>query len=177
MDELEADFNNTGTATPPAPESATATNGNGATETVAANNTNGNGAAAVEDDGFTQARGGRSRGSRAMRGGFRGNFRGGERGGFRGGFRGGERGDFRGGRGMFFSCLSWFFSFFFSLHAFSAFFLCDVTFSDLEILFDVGFRGRGSFQNGDGGNWRGNPGQDGEYRGRGRGRGRGEGKT
>ena len=51
-----------------------------------------------EDDGFTQARGGRGRGGRGFRGGERGRggFRGGERGGFRGG-RGGERGGFRGG--------------------------------------------------------------------------------
>ncbi|KAH9083766.1 hypothetical protein EDB83DRAFT_43884 [Lactarius deliciosus] len=59
----------------------------------------------VEDDGFTQARGGRgrSRGDRGSRGGFRGErgSRGGERGGFRGRgngeWRGDERG--RGGRG------------------------------------------------------------------------------
>ncbi|KAH9045101.1 hypothetical protein EDB84DRAFT_1674410 [Lactarius hengduanensis] len=62
----------------------------------------------VEDDGFTQARGGRGRSrgdrvpSRGGRGGDRGGYRGGDRGGFRGGFRGergsrgGERGGFRG---------------------------------------------------------------------------------
>jgi len=73
--------------------------------------------AAEEDDGFTQARGGRGGrgrgqrngergGYRGFRGGDRGGFRGGDRGGFRGvdrgsrgGFRGGERGGFRGGRG------------------------------------------------------------------------------
>ncbi|KAL0956683.1 hypothetical protein HGRIS_002811 [Hohenbuehelia grisea] len=66
-----------------------------------------------EDDGFTQARGGRGRGRgfrgehrgehRGFRGGFRGEHRGGFRGGDRGGYRGhrggGERGGFRGGRG------------------------------------------------------------------------------
>ncbi|KAG6875034.1 hypothetical protein C0992_005482 [Termitomyces sp. T32_za158] len=65
-----------------------------------------------EDDGFTQARGGRGNrgrghrdGERGGHRGFRGGFRGGDRGGFRGdrghrgGFRGGDRGGFRGGRG------------------------------------------------------------------------------
>ncbi|KAF8070001.1 hypothetical protein FPV67DRAFT_1485758 [Lyophyllum atratum] len=102
--------------------------------------------ATVEDDGFTQARGGRGgrgRGHRdGERGGFRGGFRGGERGGFRGGehggFRGGDRGGYRGGdRGR------------------------------------GGFRGgerggeRGGFRGGRG-DWRGG---EGEFRGRGRGRG------
>ncbi|KAH9176654.1 hypothetical protein EDB89DRAFT_1939183 [Lactarius sanguifluus] len=63
--------------------------------------TPGNGNSPVDDDGFTQARGGRGRSrgdrgfSRGGRGGDRGGYRGGDRGGFRGGFRG-ERG-FRGG--------------------------------------------------------------------------------
>ncbi|KAF9462273.1 hypothetical protein BDZ94DRAFT_1290334 [Collybia nuda] len=67
-----------------------------------------------DDDGFTQARGGRGRGRGGFRGndrgGFRGNYRGGDRGGYRGdrggfrggyrgGDRGGDRGGFRGGRG------------------------------------------------------------------------------
>ncbi|KAH9057325.1 hypothetical protein EDB87DRAFT_1631967 [Lactarius vividus] len=70
--------------------------------------TPGNGNSPVDDDGFTQARGGRGRSrgdrgsSRGGRGGDRGGYRGGDRGGFRGGFRGergsrgGERGGFRG---------------------------------------------------------------------------------
>ncbi|KAH8995606.1 hypothetical protein EDB92DRAFT_1845000 [Lactarius akahatsu] len=61
----------------------------------------------VDDDGFTQARGGRGRSrgdrgsSRGGRGGDRGGYRGGDRGGFRGGFRGerGSRGGERGFRG------------------------------------------------------------------------------
>lgn len=70
---------------------------------------NGDNHTAPEDEGFTQARGGRGRrGGDERRGGFRGGrggFRGGERGGFRGGdrggFRGGDRGAFRGGdRGL-----------------------------------------------------------------------------
>jgi len=50
----------------------------------------------ADDDGFTQARGGRARqrGDRGYRGG-----RGGDRGGFRGGFRGGHRGERGGSRG------------------------------------------------------------------------------
>ncbi|KAF9268648.1 hypothetical protein L218DRAFT_1048167 [Marasmius fiardii PR-910] len=71
----------------------------------------------ADDDGFTQARGGRGRG-RGFRGGERGGFRGGSRGGDRGSFKGGERGHRGGFRGMelssfivttsefFFYCLS-----------------------------------------------------------------------
>lgn len=66
-----------------------------------------NGNSPVDDDGFTQARGGRGRSrgdrgfSRGGRGGERGAYRGGDRGGFRGNFRG-ERGGSRGGeRGGF----------------------------------------------------------------------------
>ncbi|KAI0305520.1 hypothetical protein B0F90DRAFT_1698692 [Multifurca ochricompacta] len=60
-----------------------------------------NGSLPVDDDGFTQARGGRGRqrgdrGFRGGRGGERGAFRGGDRGSFRGGFKG-ERGGSRGG--------------------------------------------------------------------------------
>jgi hypothetical protein len=56
----------------------------------------------VDDDGFTQARGGRGRqrgdrGFRGGRGGERGGFRSSDRGGFRGGFKG-ERGVLRGGK-------------------------------------------------------------------------------
>lgn len=57
----------------------------------------------TDEDGFTQARGGRGRGrARGYRGGERGgSARNGERGGFRGGERGNSRGGFRGGeRGM-----------------------------------------------------------------------------
>lgn len=54
----------------------------------------------VDEDGFVQARGGRGRSrgrAYGFRGGERGGFRGGDRGGFRGGDRGGPRGGFRGG--------------------------------------------------------------------------------
>ncbi|KAI9461220.1 hypothetical protein BJY52DRAFT_1117162 [Lactarius psammicola] len=64
-----------------------------------------NGNSPVDDDGFTQARGGRGRSrgggergfSRGGRGGERGGYRGGDRGGFRGGGYRGERGGSRGG--------------------------------------------------------------------------------
>ncbi|GLB45084.1 hypothetical protein LshimejAT787_1901620 [Lyophyllum shimeji] len=97
-------------ATPEEPEAAIEAKVNGHAEAPAT-------PAATEDDGFTQARGGRGGrgrgqrdgergGFRGFRGGDRGGFRGGDRGGFRsgdrggrGGFRGGERGGFRGGRG------------------------------------------------------------------------------
>ncbi|KAF8198121.1 hypothetical protein BJ912DRAFT_953159 [Pholiota molesta] len=90
---LQAEFGTSGSATPAegvehaqAEAAAPQVNGHAPEETTAE--------AAVEDDGFTQARGGRGRGGR---GGFRG-----ERGGPRGGFRGGDRGSFRGGdRGSF----------------------------------------------------------------------------
>ncbi|PPQ63740.1 hypothetical protein CVT24_004249 [Panaeolus cyanescens] len=117
---LHAKFGTSGSATPaePAevssePPAAPQVNGEAHAEVVPA-------AAAApeeEDDGFTQARGGRGRrgGQRGhdghghhrghrggYRGGERGGFRGGERGGFRGGHRGEHRGEHRGGdRGGF----------------------------------------------------------------------------
>lgn len=96
---LHAEFGTSGSATPAEAvehtHASAASEVNGDVEEAAAH--------AEEDDGFTQARGGRGRGGRGFRGGERGRggFRGGERGGFRGG-RGGERGGFRGGeRGGF----------------------------------------------------------------------------
>ncbi|KJA27568.1 hypothetical protein HYPSUDRAFT_74623 [Hypholoma sublateritium FD-334 SS-4] len=101
---LHAEFGTSGSATP--------AEGVEHTHAPAATEANGHVEEATgpveEDDGFTQARGGRGRGGRGFRGGERGRggFRGGERGGFRGGrggerggFRGGERGGFRGGEG------------------------------------------------------------------------------
>ncbi|KAG6918053.1 hypothetical protein DXG01_016709 [Tephrocybe rancida] len=143
IDSLHTKFGTSGSVTPHVPETpeeleaAPAAPVNGHVAPPAA-------PAQEEDDGFTQARGGRGgrgRGQRdGERGGYRG-FHGGERGGFRGGerggYRGGDRGGFRGDRG----------------HR------------------GGGFRGgeRGGFRGGRG-DWRGG---DGEFRGHGRGRGRG----
>ncbi|KAG6844619.1 hypothetical protein H0H87_005476 [Tephrocybe sp. NHM501043] len=112
IDSLHSKFGTSGSVTPAVPETPeepesapTRVNGH-----VAAP------AAPQEDDGFTQARGGRGGrgrgqrdgdrgGYRGFRGGERGGYRGGDRGGFRGGdrgrggFRGGDRGGFRGWRG------------------------------------------------------------------------------
>ncbi|THV05122.1 hypothetical protein K435DRAFT_961506 [Dendrothele bispora CBS 962.96] len=90
IDGLHATFGKSGSATPvvpddaPMPEPIPVTNGAAADDTATT--------PTVDDDGFTQARGGRGRGRgfRGERGGFRGSFRGGDRGGFRG--RGGHRG-------------------------------------------------------------------------------------
>ncbi|KAF9479064.1 hypothetical protein BDN70DRAFT_932907 [Pholiota conissans] len=89
---LHAEFGTSGSATPAEGHE------HAHVEAAAAPEVNGHAAeqpsteAASENDGFTQARGGRGRGGR-------GGFRGGERGGPRGGYRGGDRGSFRGGRG------------------------------------------------------------------------------
>ncbi|KAK7472486.1 hypothetical protein VKT23_000601 [Stygiomarasmius scandens] len=91
IDGLHATFGKSGSATPvvpndmPAPEANPTANGVAAADDVTTS--------AVDDDGFTRARGGRGRGRGIRggeRGGFRGSFRGGDRGGFRG--RGGHRG-------------------------------------------------------------------------------------
>ncbi|KAJ4483480.1 hypothetical protein J3R30DRAFT_3448873 [Lentinula aciculospora] len=108
IDNLHATFGKSGSATPtvqsePEPQES---------PKVVMPTTNGHHPQPVptmeEEDGFTQARGGRGRErgfrgrDRGHRGGFRGNDRGGYRGGERGGFRGhrggggGERGSFRG---------------------------------------------------------------------------------
>ncbi|KAJ8076801.1 hypothetical protein PM082_001224 [Marasmius tenuissimus] len=99
IDGLHATFGKSGTVTPdaqaePAPQDQVLPDPNGHAHTE--------GAQPADDDGFTQARGGRGRGRGFRggdRGGYRGGFRGGDRGGFRGGERGGYRGSFRGGRG------------------------------------------------------------------------------
>ncbi|KAI3618845.1 hypothetical protein WG66_000538 [Moniliophthora roreri] len=75
IDGLHATFGKSGSATPNTQEPQELAQPNGHEATMP-----------TDDDGFTQARGGRGRGR---------GFRSGERGGFRGGFRGGERG--RGG--------------------------------------------------------------------------------
>jgi hypothetical protein len=102
----------------------------------------------VDDDGFTQARGGRGRqrGDRGFRGG-RG--RGGERGAFRSSDRGGFRGSFKGERGG--SRGSKVLSYYMSQGP------------DRDLF--PGFRGRGS------GEWRGDGERNRGSRGRGRGRG------
>jgi hypothetical protein len=97
---LQAKF---GTSETPSPadlsQDIQVTNAAGATAVP----TNGN--LSNDDDGFTQARGGRGRqrgdrGFRGGRGGERGSFRSNDRSGFRGGFRG-ERGGSRGGKCFF----------------------------------------------------------------------------
>lgn len=108
IDGLHATFGTSGSATPAAaatPASAPAEQPQNAwasrqarsneTPTNAAPNGSVRPPPTIDDDGFTQARGGRARGrGRGFRGGERGGFRGGD-----GGFRGGDRGGFRGGRG------------------------------------------------------------------------------
>ncbi|TFK44212.1 hypothetical protein BDQ12DRAFT_717381 [Crucibulum laeve] len=102
---LHAKFGTSGSATPAEPEAPATPAENGQTAPEAATPAAATPAAAApqeNDDGFTQARGGRGRGRGGFRGGERGGFRGGFRGGERGGFRGGDRGGFRGGdRGGF----------------------------------------------------------------------------
>ncbi|RDB16820.1 hypothetical protein Hypma_002371 [Hypsizygus marmoreus] len=148
---LHAKFGTSGSATPITEETAaTPVQVNGRVPAEAPTTP-----AQEDDDGFTQARGGRGRGPRGehherggYRGGFRGGYRGGERGGFRGGDRGGYRGGERGERGGYRGG-------------------------------ERGERGeRGGFRGGERGGFRGGRGEwrgDGEHRGRGgRGRGRGE---
>jgi len=99
---LQAKFGTTSGSPSPADRSQTIPDTNLAEAIIGPANGN-------DEDGFTQARGGRGRArgergfSRGGRGGERGGYRGGDRGGFRGGFRGerggprgGERGGFRG---------------------------------------------------------------------------------
>ncbi|TDL24134.1 hypothetical protein BD410DRAFT_109293 [Rickenella mellea] len=122
IDSVHASFGTSGTVTPATPASGEAAAPTASGDDAAADNSGWgiadsagdqphvNGAQPTTDeDGFTQARGGRGRArGRGFRGGDRGAYRGGDRGGFRGGerggrgdrgnFRGGDRGGFRGGR-------------------------------------------------------------------------------
>jgi hypothetical protein len=91
IDGLHATFGKSGSATPVTP----AETGEEVQELATVNGIHTNGVSITnqQDDGFTQARGGRvrTRGFRGDRGSGRGVFRGGRDRGFRGGFRSGDR--------------------------------------------------------------------------------------